>query len=162
MADCDYFLKLEGIEGEASDSKHKKEIDLESWSWGESNHGTHGHGTGGGGSGKVSFGDMHFVMKVNTASPHLATHCATGQHIKSGLLTVRKAGTEQQEYLKITLSDILISSYQTGGSAHSGLPTDQISLNFAKFEMEYKAQKPDGTLGGGIKGGYDLKEQKKT
>ena len=161
MADVDYFLKLDGIEGEASDSKHAKEIDIESWSWGEAQHGTASHGTGGAGAGKVSFQDFHFVMKVNKASPKLFLACATGQHIKSGLLTVRKAGTDQQEYYKITLSDLLVSSYQTGGSAHSGLPTDQISLNFAKFEVEYKEQKADGTLGGSTKAGYDLKLQKK-
>ncbi|MGB7991069.1 MAG: type VI secretion system tube protein Hcp, partial [Candidatus Methylophosphatis roskildensis] len=30
----DFFLKIDGIEGESADSKHKKEIDVLSWSWG--------------------------------------------------------------------------------------------------------------------------------
>jgi len=93
--------------------------------------------------------DFHFVMKVNTASPKLMEACATGDHIKKAVLTCRKAGKEQQEYLKVTMSDILVSSFQTGGSNGSEtLPMDQISLNFAKVEMEYKEQKSDGTLGG--------------
>src|SRR5215472_15946713 len=99
MAVVDYFLKLDGIDGESSDAKHKNEIDVESWSWGQSQSGTSGHGTGGGGAGKVNMQDFHFVMKVNQASPKLMLACASGQHIKSGTLTCRKAGGEQQEYL---------------------------------------------------------------
>src|SRR5436190_13630096 len=141
MAAVDYFLKIDSIEGESGDHKHKNEIQLESWSWGETQSGTHASG-GGGGAGKVSMQDFHFVMKVNKASPKLALACATGEHIKKATLTCRKAGKEQQEFLKVTLSDLLVSSYQTGGSAHGDiLPVDQISMNYAKVEWEYKEQK---------------------
>jgi type VI secretion system secreted protein Hcp len=160
MAIADYFLKLDGVEGESQDSKHKSEIDLESWSWGETQSGTHVAG-GGGGAGKVSMQDFHFVMRVNKASPKLLLACATGQHIKEGILTCRKAGKEQQEFLKVKFTDLLVSSYQTGGSSNGDVvPLDQISLNFAKIEVEYKEQKPDGTLGGAVKAGYDLKANK--
>ncbi len=160
MAAVDYFLKIDGIEGESQDSKHKADIDVESWSWGESQSGSHSGG-GGGGAGKVSMQDFHFVMKVNKSSPKLLLACANGEHIKKATLVCRKAGKEQQEFLKITFSDLLVSSYQTGGSGHGDiLPTDQISLNFAKIEYEYKEQKPDGTLGGAVKAGYDLKANK--
>lgn len=161
MAAVDYFLKIDGIEGESQDHKHKGEIDVESWSWGESQSGTHSGG-GGGGAGKVSMQDFHFVMKINKSTPKLLLACATGQHIAKAVLVCRKAGTDQQEFLKVTFSDLLVSSYQTGGSSHGDIvPTDQISLNFAKIEFEYKEQKPDGTLGGTVKAGYDLKANKK-
>ena len=157
----DYFLKIDGIEGESHDSKHKGEIDLQSWSWGESQTGTHSGG-GGGGAGKVSMQDFHFVMKCNKASPKLMLACATGEHIPKAVLVCRKAGKDQQEFLKVTLTDVLVSSYQTGGSAHSDvIPTDQISMNFAKIEKEYKEQKADGSLGGAVKAGYDVKANKK-
>src|SRR5712692_175734 len=106
MAIADYFLKIEGTEGESADHKDKNEIHLESWSFGASQSGTMAFG-GGGGAGKVSMQDFHFVMKVNKASPKLFLACATGEHIKKGVLTCRKAGKEQQEFLKITLSDLL-------------------------------------------------------
>jgi len=77
MAAVDYFLKLDGIEGESHDSKHKNEIDVQSWSWGESQTGTHAGG-GGGGAGKVSMQDFHFVMQNNKASPKLMLACASG------------------------------------------------------------------------------------
>jgi len=161
MAAVDYFLKLDGIDGESTDDKHKNEIDVESWSWGESQMGTH-VGGGGGGAGKVSMQDFHFVMKINKASPKLFLACATGQHIKEGKLTCRKAGGDQQEFLTVKLSDLLVSSYQTGGSAHGDIvPTDQIALNYSKIELEYKPQKPDGTLDKAMTAGYDLKLNKK-
>ncbi len=159
MAAVDYFLKVDGIDGESGDDKHKGEISVESWSWGESNAGSSADG-GGGGAGKVSMQDFHFVMKVNKASAKLMLACANGAHIKDAKLTCRKAGKEQQEYLVITFTDILVSSYQTGGSSGDVIPTDQISLNFSKIQYEYKPQKADGTLDAAIKTGYDLKANK--
>lgn len=160
MASVDYFLKVDGIDGESTDNKHKNEIDVESWSWGETNAGD-SSARGGGGSGKVVMQDFHFVMKTNKATPKLMLACATGQHIKEATLTVRKAGGDQQEYLKVKFSDLLVSSYQTGGSHGDVVPVDQISLNFSKIEYEYKPQKPDGTLDAPVKAGYDLKLNKK-
>jgi type VI secretion system secreted protein Hcp len=160
MAAVDYFLKIDGIEGESRDAKHNNEIDLVSWSWGESRSGTRASG-GRGGAGKVAMQDFQFVMHVNKASPNLLLACASGQHIKSAVLTCRKSGQEQQEFLKYTFSDVLISSYQTGGSSSADVvPLDQVSLSFATIEIEYREQKPDGSLGGSVKAGWDLKQNK--
>jgi type VI secretion system secreted protein Hcp len=158
MAIVDYFLKLDGIQGESQDKAHKNEIEIESFSWGATQSGTASHG-GGLGAGKVQMQDFHFVMRVNKSSPKLMLACATGEHIKTAILICRKAGKEQQEYLKVTFTDMLVSNYQTGGSAGDVVPMDQISLNFSKVEIEYKEQKPDGSLGGAIKAFYDMKTQ---
>ena len=158
----DYFLKIDGIEGESADSKHKNEIMLESWSWGETNSGSAAHASGMG-AGKVNMQDFHFVMHVNKATPKLMLACASGEHIKKAVLICRRAGKDQQEYLKVQMEDLIVSSYNTGGSAHSdAIPLDQISLNFSKIEMEYKQQNQDGTLGGAVKAGWDVKANKKT
>lgn len=159
MAAVDYFLKVDGIEGESQDSKHKNEIQIESFTFGETNSGTAALG-GGHGAGKVVMNDFHFTMKVNKASPKLFLACAGGEHIKSAILVARKAGKEQQEFLKWTFTDVLISSFQHGGSQGDVIPMDQISFNFAKVEMEYKEQKADGTLAGAIKAGWDQKQNK--
>jgi type VI secretion system secreted protein Hcp len=157
MAVVDYYLKIEGVEGESQDSKHKGEIELHSWTYSEHQMGTQARG-GGGGAGKVAMADFHFSMTYNKASPKLMLACATGEHFKKAVLTCRKAGKEQQEFLKVVLSDLLVSAYQTGGSAGSNLiPVDQISINYARIEFEYKEQKSNGTLGAAVKAGYDLK-----
>ena len=156
MAAVDYFLKIDGIEGESQDKTHPNEIQLQSWSWGEVNQGSMGAG-GGGGSGKVAMQDFHFTMGVNKATPMLLIACATGDHIKSAILTCRKAGKDQQEYLKYSFFDVFISSYQTGGSDS---PMEQCSFNFTKIQVDYKEQKIDGTLKGALTKSYDLKQQR--
>ena len=160
MAVVDYFLKIEGIDGESQDHKHKGEIQLHSFSFGAHQTGTHGAG-GGGGSGKASVQDLSFVKHTDKSTPKLFLACVTGQHLKKAVLTCRKAGKTQQEYWVIKLEELLVSSFCTGGP-HEGvaLPTDQVSLNFAKIELEYKEQKADGSLGGAVKCGYDAKQQK--
>jgi type VI secretion system secreted protein Hcp len=160
MAAADYFLKIDGIDGESKADKHTGEIDLDSFSWGATQSGSFATG-GGGGSGKVSMQDFHFTMSLNKASPALFLACAQGDHISKATLTCRKAGKEQQEFMKVTMSDVLVSSYQTGGSDGSDiLPVDQISLNFAKIEIEYKEQQKTGALGGSVKKFFDLKTVK--
>jgi type VI secretion system secreted protein Hcp len=159
MAAVDYFLKFDGIKGESADAKHKDEVDIESWSWGETMV-TSGSPGGGGGAGRVQMQDFHFVMRLNRSSPVLMKACATGQHIKTATLTARKAGQGQQEYLTVKLSDVLVSSFQTGGSEQSAFPIDAVSLNFAKIEVEYKPQNPNGSLGTAVSFRYDLKANK--
>jgi type VI secretion system secreted protein Hcp len=142
----DYFIKFDGIKGESTDAKHKDEIDVESWSWGETQTGGP-HPGGGGGGGRVTMQDFQFVMRLNRASPTLMRACATGEHIKTATVTGRKAGgKDQQEYLTFKLTDVLVSSYQTGGSEHADFPIDQVSLAFAKIEVDYRPQRPDGSL----------------
>ena len=156
----DFFIKFDGIKGESTADKHKDEIDVESWSWGETHPGSAASG-GGGAAGKVAMQDFHFVMRLNRASPRLMRACATGQHIKMATLTARKAGKGQQEYLTFKFHDVLVSSFQTGGSEDAVfVPTDQVSFNFAKLEVEYKPEKADGSLGSAVEFKYDLKTNK--
>jgi type VI secretion system secreted protein Hcp len=160
MMAADFLLMIDGIKGESLQSKHEGELEIESFSWGATQQGAHGGG-GGGGAGKVAFQDLHFTSRVGKHSPLLVKACATGQHIKKAVLTVRKSGGDQQEYYKVTLEDLLVSSYQSGGSEGSNaLPVDQFSLNFAKIEFSYSPQKPDGKLDSPIIAKYDLKASK--
>jgi type VI secretion system secreted protein Hcp len=160
MAQVDYFLKLDGVEGESTDEKHAKEIELESWSFGATNAGSFSSG-GGGGTGKVQMNDFHIVKKTDKASAKLFTACCVGEHLKTATLVCRKAGKEQQEFLTIVITSAIVSSFQSGGSAGSDIiPMDQVSLNYAKIEYKYKEQKPDGSLGGEIVGGWDVTTNK--
>jgi type VI secretion system secreted protein Hcp len=161
MAAVDYFLKIDGIEGESQDDKHAAEIDVLSWSWGEARSDS-APGGAGGGAGKVQMQDLHFTARVSKASPKLLLACAGGTHVKNARLTCRTAGKAQQEFLKLTFTDVLVSSFQTGGSATSDVvPLDQVSLAYARIEVEYREQKANGTLGAAVKAGWDLKKNQK-
>lgn len=155
----DYFLKIDGVSGESLDSKHKGEIEVESWSWGESNPAQPGGG-GGAGAGKVQIQDLVFTSRFSKASPQLILACASGKHFKDAVLTARKAGKGQQEFLTFSLSDVLVSAYQTSGAGGDVLPGDSVALNFSKIQVEYKPQNPDGSLGSSIKAGWDVKQNK--
>jgi type VI secretion system secreted protein Hcp len=155
----DYFLKLGDIKGESLDSKHKGEIDIESWSWGATQSGSM-HIAGGGGTGKVSMQDFHITKKLDSSSPKLMLACANGKHYDKALVTCRKAGEKPLEVLKITLSDVLISSYQGGGSQGDIIPVEQVALNFAKIQFEYTPQKPDGSGDAAIEAAWDIKQNK--
>ena len=110
----DSFLKLDGIKGESADAKHKGEIDILAFRFGAAQTGTHGSG-GGGGAGKVQIRDIQFKKKVDSSSPLLFLNCASGAHIKEANFVVRKAGGTQLEFLKIKLTDVLISSVSPHG-----------------------------------------------
>jgi type VI secretion system secreted protein Hcp len=154
----DIFAKLGDIKGESLDAKHKDTIEVLSYSWGVSNAGSMGHGSGGG-EGKATFHDISFTHMVDKASPVLMQACATGVHMKEATITHRKAGKGQQEYLIVKMNDIIVTSVQQGGSGDSG-QSENVTLAFGKVSMEYKPQKPDGSLDAGIFFKYDLKAQK--
>ncbi|HET8756939.1 MAG TPA: type VI secretion system tube protein Hcp [Solirubrobacteraceae bacterium] len=159
MAAVDYFLKLDGIEGESMDAKHANWIDVDSWSWGE-NQPLQPASGGGAGAGKVHVRDFSFTTRVSKASPKLFLACASGTHLKEARLVGRKSGKDQGEFLTWTFSDVLVSSYETGGTEQA-LPMDAVSLNFSKVTVAYKAQKADGSLDAAVTAGWDVKANKK-
>ncbi|KQN98457.1 MULTISPECIES: Hcp family type VI secretion system effector [Stenotrophomonas] len=155
MAASDYHLKIDGIPGESTDSKHANEIDITAFSWGVVNHGSTGQG-GGGGSGKSTANDFTFSKPCDKASPLLMAAAATGKHIPKVVLSVRKASGQggQADYLVITFEAVFVSSYSTAASGDA-LVHDSFSLNVGKVTFEYKPQNADGTLGGVVPANYD-------
>ena len=160
MAAVDYFLKIDGIDGESTDAAHKGAIDIDSFSFGMHQASSGGFGSGAG-TGKVQFQDMQFTEKVSKASPNLFLKCATGTHFKKVELFMRKAGggaNTPSDFMVITLQDCLISSYQLGGSQGSGdLPEEKISFTFGAVEFLYRPQNSDGTSAPPIRTAWDLK-----
>jgi len=152
----DMFLKLDPIKGESLDSKHKDEIDIQSYSFGVSQGGGW-HSGGGGGKGKVAVQDLHFTHYVDAASSGLFQAATQGLHIDKAVFVVRKAGGKDAlEYYKITLEDVLVSSVQC--SSHSGDERlmESFSLNFRKITYEYNTQTDKGGKGSGTPVTYDV------
>jgi type VI secretion system secreted protein Hcp len=140
----DMFIKIGDAGGESADHKHKGEIDVLSWQWGMSQSGT-GHIGGGSGSGKVSVQDLTFTKYIDKSSPKLMLSCCNGKHFPEALLTVRKAGEKPIEYVKIKLTEVLVSSISTGGSGGEDRLTETITLNFSQVAVDYTSQKADGS-----------------
>ena len=159
VPDAVAFLDVDGIKGESQDAKHPQSIDVLAFDHGV----TQAAPSGGSGasSGKAKFRDFSFTHAIDRATPPLFLAAATGKHIKQATLFVRRAGGGGFEYYTVTLNDVLVSSTrehtQTSGA---GGPVEDVSLSYAKIQVEYTAQKPDGSAGGKLKASYDLKAGK--
>lgn len=152
----DMFMKIKGVDGESRDKGHKDSIDVLAWSWGMSQSGTT-HAGSGGGAGKVNVQDLSFTKYVDKSSPVLAMACCKGTHYDEVLLTVRKAGDTPLEYLKIKMEEVIVTAVSTGGSGGEDRLTENVTLNFAKFEQIYQPQDAKGAkLGGEIKATFDI------
>lgn len=155
----DFFAKIGDIQGESQDDKHKGEIEVLAWSWGVSQNASISPGSGGT-SGKPSFSDFNITHSIDKASPNLLKACATGRHINEATITARKAGSRQQEYLIVKLNDVIITGVHQTSSVSDGGLVENVSMQCAEVNFEYKPQKPDGSLDAGVTFKFDIKANK--
>jgi type VI secretion system secreted protein Hcp len=139
----DYFLKLDGIEGECQEKNFAKQIQLLSWSWGASNVSSV-TANGGSGAGKVKLDDFSISTYFDKATPKFYGSICAGTHIKSGTMTAVKAGAEGKPYLKILFSEVFIIGIQMNGA--SEVPTVNLSFSYAVFEIDYGLQDETGNV----------------
>ncbi len=160
----DMFIKIGDFKGESVDKKKEDWIDVLAWSWGLSNSGTTHQGGGGGaialhvvdggqggggGAGKANVQDLSFTKYVDSCTHNLIGSAFSGKHVPKANLVVRKAGGKGApvEYIKIEMTEVLITSVSTGGSGGEDRLTENVTLNFAHVKLEYTPQKPDGSAG---------------
>lgn len=143
----DMFIRIGALKGESRDKQgHKEEIDVLSYSFGMTQQG-YAHTGGGMGAGKVNVHDVSITKYVDKCSPDLMLHCCNGKHFPDAVLVVRKAGEKPLEYLKYTMTDVIITSVTSGGAGGGDNVTENVSLNFAKIKVEYKEQTATGGVG---------------
>ena len=142
----DMFLKLDGIAGGSTNAAHKDEIEILSFSWGVSNSAPVA-ATGGGGAGKALAGDASFVIRSSLAAPPLFLACATGKHIKSGIFVIENPAAQRAfRFYQLSLTDILVSSFQSGGS-NADVPFDSFSLAYRTLRVRFNEASPTGAVG---------------
>jgi type VI secretion system secreted protein Hcp len=157
MGKVDMFLKLDGIDGESRDDVHKNEIDILSWRWAVTNRGP-GSGAGGG-SGLSLVHDIEVTKYVDNATVPIKKAVLSGRKIATALITVRKAGQNPMEYLTIDLRDVYVTSVEWAADVGSSdSPKETVKLNFSDVKTTYKMQKPDGTAGPAVMGGWNVKK----
>jgi type VI secretion system secreted protein Hcp len=131
----DIFLKITGIDGESQDASHKNEIEVTSWAWKVSQDSTM-HSGSGGGSGKASVDDLAFEHALDRASPNL------------------------MQYLKITMSDVLVTKVHPQGSNSEKGIREHVRLSFSKVKQEYILQNAQGGSGGAVTAAFDIRANK--
>jgi type VI secretion system secreted protein Hcp len=153
------FIRIGEIKGESHDSRHKDEIEVVSWAWGLARSAP--GAPGGGAAGRASFQDLTFAHLIDRASPSLMLACASAQRFRDARLTVRRPGTTTpEEYLLISLADVVVTSVQSSGTEAAGSLLEEVSLNFARVDFEYRRQMPDGSLDAGVHFKWDLQEDR--
>src|SRR5665213_1566562 len=153
----DYFLKLDGIQGESADEHHKNEIQIMSFSWGGSQTSSVA-GTGGSGAGKVDLSDFSIMVNFDKATPKFFKSMCAGTHIKTGELSAIKSGAEGKPYLKVDFKELFVSSLQI--SASSEIPTVSVSFTYNEIKMDYSMQNEQGNITSTGPVTYDLKANK--
>ncbi len=154
-AQSDYFLELDGIEGESVLEGKEKQMQIESWSFGASN--PTSVGSSGMSAGKVQFQDFNFMKQVGKATPKLMLACANGKHFpKATLSVVRPSADRPTTYAKYTFTDIMVTSCKQSADPIM----ESISFNYAKIEMSYTPTTSDGTAGKPVTAGWDLAKGK--
>jgi len=152
----DFYIKLEGIDGESKDSQHTGWIDVLSFEYSVSQSSSMFTG-GGGGVGKANFDALSFVHFVDKATPNLFQYCAAGKHIPSVLVSACKAGDGSKEYMRITLSDALVTHAGPYGSSEDARVKEKVELSYSKIKVEVKEQNADGSMGSIVTGTWDVK-----
>ena len=142
---ADVFIKIDGIKGESVDAKHKGEIDVLSWSWGAAQSAV-STARSGMAAGKASANALLITKVIDVSSPVLIQTILQGKRIPSVVLTVRRTGGRDAEFIKIQLKDVLVSSIVLGSGAGTNQPTEEVYFQFASAQYSYSPQKPDGTL----------------
>jgi len=156
-------IKIDTIDGMSEVDGKEGTIQVDSFSWGATQSGST-RGISGLTAGKVNVQDLTFTKLLDTATPnHIGAVCS-GQAYPTATLICEKSsgnGKKPVQYLKISMKDVLISSYAVGGSGGSDTHTETITLNFGAVQTAYTPMKPDGTPDATIQSGWDIVAGKK-
>jgi type VI secretion system secreted protein Hcp len=143
VAIADIFLKVDGVTGEAGDTDHKGEIEIDGFSWGMQANRDAATGMA---AGKTRISELMVVKKVDQSSPTLMKYCRNNKPTKAKL-TVRKAGKTALEYLVIELEEVRVVSIKLESEGPELV--ERVSLGFAKIMLKYVPQAATGARGGG-------------
>ena len=134
----------------------KDAIDILSFSFGATQHHVIGPGSSGGESraGRADISNMTIMKVLDKTSPLLFDDCATGNYLDSAdVIYDKPMGDSQEDYFKIHMEKVLITSIQLSGSAEN--PTESISFAFEKVKVSYNPEE-GGKLKGFIDKGFDV------
>ena len=149
------YMKFGKIEGNATESDHKKWITLESMQWGV------GRGistpTGAATNREASaplVSEVTITKQMDASSTGLFLESLKGAKGTEVKIDLVQTGDPNRLFTRYTLSNVLVSGYSvsTGG----GQPTESISLNFTKIEFKYIPSAEENKQETPVTVGYDL------
>lgn len=142
-----FFLKIDGVDGEATETGHAGDIAARSFTWSESRIADS--------SSRVQTKDFQITMAFDKSSPLLMRKTAVRERIANAALVARN--TLGQDYLKWTLTDVILTSFQVDGTTGHGKPIVTFAMSVGKMDVEYRPQLYNGGLGPAVKAGWEAK-----
>ena len=147
----DMYMKIEGIDGESTDAKHDKWFEILAFAHHLSQPVSGASRTGGRTGGRADFGDVMVSKTVDAGTPDLNLFCCNGKHIPKIEVEFCLATEDKHTFMKYELSDVIITSYSTGGAAaDDARPTEEVSFAYGKIKWEYTPIDHTGKAGAAI------------
>jgi type VI secretion system secreted protein Hcp len=148
------------VKGEVTTKGFEGAIEVTSFEWSVSQNTTlSGHGPS---AGKIKLNAFKIGKRPDSSTPKLFQYACAGQHFDNAVIHLRKSGgTQSLVYQKIEFETVFITNMeQVATEASDEVPTESISFVFGTIRITYTPQKADGTGGGAIIGGWNVKESK--
>ena len=149
------FLKIDGVKSEATQKGFEGQIKLNSFELGAHNPVDMSAG-GGRGAGQVEVSTFKIAKLTDKSSPVLFQACCLGKHFKNAVVSICKAGGEQETYLSYKFDTVFIADIQWNGGGGEDTPEENLELAFSKVEMTHLSQDAAGVLGEPIVASYDI------
>lgn len=154
VMEVDTHLKIPDVPGEAKHKDHKDEIEVLKWNWAVNNAAS--ISGGGSGRGKAVGGNFTFTHRYDKASPVLAKKCVGGNHFDEVVMTARKAGDGQKDFLVVKMKEVFITGVQPA-SGSNGSIVENVAMSYGEIGFEYKPQDEKGALGGPVSFKWNVK-----
>jgi len=157
----DMFMKIEGVDGESTDDKHKKWIELLSFNHGVSQPTSGASASGGRTGGRADFDDFAAVKTIDNSTPDLNIKCAKGEHIPKIEVECCLATGDKHTFMKYTMEDCIVTSVRPGGSSEGETrPVEEATFGYGKIKWEYTAIDHKGAPGATTDRTWNLEENK--
>lgn len=144
----DIFLHVEGrggaIRGEATTDGHVDDIALRGWRWGVGASSALGAGPA---TARRSHRHLVVTKDIDSASTPLFASLVTNADLREVVLTMRKAGGEALDYLRITLANARAVDFDIEADA-AGRPQERVTFSFRRITVTYTPQQTAGSGAG--------------
>jgi VCBS repeat-containing protein len=148
-----YFLDIPGLTGGSHDAHHVGEFQALGYEF-DLAHAISTIGGGGGSAGKAAFEPLIVDLAATPGLVDLLGKEAAGQHIPTVTFTVQKPGASPFDFMTITLSDAVITSYQETTDFAT-----RVAIAYNKIEIEQVEQTATGGPGETHTFRFDLASQ---
>ena len=149
------FMKLEGIEGEATDEGHKNEIKLSSCSFSAHNSSAYTNASSTVSKGQAHMADIAFTKEADKTSVALFKACASGKVIPKAKISFQtNVGDDKKiDFLVYELDNVVVNNYNFSAASDAD---ESGSLTYAKIRQVYDQRDEKGTSKGKVEGYFDV------